>query len=464
VTAALAHTFAKLRPDFSFSKRELARRCGWWLRPESQWIDTFGAYAKLGTIVHHALAAVEGKGLLELPEDPSARAIFVKGRAWLMERKKERSDGRLLRMLRPEVAFAYDVASDTARELADPPGETNVRWYADKLLRLKYGILPTEVCGRLDLVGFGSDEWGPFAWIADYKCHFGPDFVTARSQLEIGALAVARAWKIDRVQAVGVHIWEEARENETGVFEEWIAEKDESGALLLGPSGVPELGAGALDAIAVAVRDELGDPDDDETPNPGPHCADRYCQAAAACPATLKAATSALSLVPAERLARGKYDVTEPTTSNDQAAWFLVALDLLEKFIEAKKAEVRAFADAQGGIVDHEGGLYSGKIVPRELPMLIGRPGALEALQALGLDFAIELRTSWTAMVEAGGGGKAGEALALKARLALRSLGATTQTEGPVYKSRKLKAGAQALAKTRGRKAKAGNDNAKGAA
>lgn len=398
----------------TFSRAELVRACGYWLRSDAVWSeDASSPYAAGGTRVHRALAILVAGGVLELPEEPELRALYARGREWLLEHRTGR--------LEAEAAFAYDLETGTGRRLEDPPG-AGARWYADATLRAKHGVRETEVCGRVDLLAVAWDEHGSFARIADYKCHFGPEWLDARAQLELSALAVARALGVDRVQAVGVHLWTDIETEE-----EWIGEhrRNADGE----PYGRPELGPDALRAIAEALAFDVAEAEGAQ-PTEGAHCMARYCPARLACPVTQAAVDSAVALIPAEQLAR-RHSFATPATTAEHGAWKLAAIALVRERLEAEEAEVKALADRLGGIVLSDGRVYGARVQPRESPILTV-PGALEVLQDMGLDFAVEPRTSWEAIAEL-----AGSARAKQARAALRAIGATKRTEGPVYAARK---------------------------
>ncbi len=400
-----------LRPDVTFSYAALAFLCSWWMQIDAQWIeDEESESSQGGTLLHHAMSSFStcGKGKELLPEgETTLHALYVQAKLWLVER---RGTGRLIG-LRSEKAFAYDLATRTARELVDPPGLEGTRWYADKELRPLHGIKPTEWCGRVDLWAWGTDAAGnSVLYLWDYKFHFQPDHLDARAQLEVGALALSRALGITRVIATAVHVWED-RVDDKEVYE-------------LGPADLNRI-ANEVDALARR-------PANDPQPLDGAHCKARYCPARASCPTTRAAAEDGINLIPAERLAKlpPRRPVGEPATTNDAAAWKLVAADLLEELAKAMRAEGRAYADANGGIVDSEGRVFSGQPQTTEKPDLTV-PGAVDVVLAHGGDFAIKEVTTWTALED-----EIGKPLALKVREELRKLNALNVSTFPVYKAR----------------------------
>jgi PD-(D/E)XK nuclease superfamily len=436
IAPAIAAEALPLRPDFSFSKGPLARSgCAFWLIPGVPWHDTAGDSAEMGTENHaamHAITTYETALLAyskstplgvpappapkppTLPENLGQYAMCVSARAWLEEQGLLRLPG-----LRAEVAFAFDLATGKGRELADPPGEP-ARWYADPELRAKYGVAPTEVCGRIDLLCFGMDGEGSFVRTLDYKFHFAPGApLSARGQMELCALAVSRALGVDRVRASALHVWEEGEP-----VEEEVLPLDEETGEVLGPM----LDAAALAKVETWLRGLAAIPANDVAID-GPHCKQRYCPARAACPVTGLAVEQ---LLPAETLARKK--LAEPIADAGHAAWALTAGDLLIEVGKQLIARANGYADEVGGFPLQKGGeVYGG------LPVVTTRPdltvaGAIEAVRALAPG-AIAEATTWTAIKRAGGA-----AAEKELRAALQDLGALKVSESIRYQARPMAA------------------------
>jgi hypothetical protein len=92
----------------------------------------------------------------------------------------------VLRGCTPEVAFAYDVVTDTAREL----GRGEDRDYDS--------VTETEIPCQLDLVGVAPDR--SRGLVLDHKTGFSRRSRAGRNaQLKFGALCVARTYQLDRV-------------------------------------------------------------------------------------------------------------------------------------------------------------------------------------------------------------------------------------------------------------------------
>lgn len=285
-----------LRPDVTFSYAALTERCRWWMLPGVTWHTAANEFSAGGDVVHAALAALATDGVLELPERPELRAMYVAARSTLLALGILHKDGTRLMGLRAEVAYAFDVETGRGRELVDPEGWPR-RWYADPAYRAKYDpagehggpLLATEICGRLDLVRWGADDHGEsYLEVLDYKCHFRPEWDEARAQLEIGALAAARANGTERVRATAIHVW---------------ADRDPVLERVGAPDDQPELGAFALMEIAARWYELAHPPANDPEPMPGPHCMGRYCPAIASCPTTA-AIVKEPGVIPPEKLVR----------------------------------------------------------------------------------------------------------------------------------------------------------------
>jgi hypothetical protein len=414
----------RLRPDWSFSKADLAKKCSWWMQEGVPWNDgPDTTYRSGGRVVHHALAVLTNDGAVTALEDPTLQAMYDIARSWLLEEsgylapaKGEtlypRPDGLAPRLdLRAEVAFAYDLETRTARELVDPPGERNPRWYADDALRAKHGIRESEVCGRVDLVCRGWDELGAFVEVLDWKFHFGPHFLSAEEQLKVCGLAVGRAYNIDRVRVRAMHVWDEGRPT---------------------PEELPEMGEVELDTVANWLEDLALDFVGAEA-HDGPHCTKRHCPAAVVCPKTTAAVNDSEDLVPADRLARGGgRSLTRPIKTVEDAAWTLTALELVKLALAAKLGELNAFVDQIGGL-PVEGGVYSGQPQPGE-SVDLSVPAAFEVLEQHDVELAIKKVVTWDDIKKIGGAARA-----RAVREACKARGAIKVTPKTVYDVRKPK-------------------------
>lgn len=119
--------------------------------------------------------------------------------------------------------------------------------------------------------------------------------------------------------------------------------------------------------------------------------------------------------------------------SDAEADWQLVACDLLEELIAAKKKRLEAYADARQGFRRSDGKIWSGQPQPRTSADLTA-PGAIQALRALGLEFAVEttVSTSWKAIKEL-----QGERGVTRAKEALGAIDALKTSTSTIYTARK---------------------------
>ena len=415
------------------------------------WDETTGPYAE-GGLVNHAFLASLVPGCHayahppEMPADDAQRAMIATAKAWMVKKGllvpassasllAKKGDLVAITGLRAEVAFAYDPVTGRARELVDPlplEGDTfDARWYTDPVKRAAYDgpggpILDREICMRLDLVCMGVDAWGPFLFVGDWKFHFGPrgEPVTAQTQVELGILTASRAYGIDRARGAGIHVWAFG-----DVLEEECGEKDEHGEFLLGEAGVPEFSDFGLATLADEVRVWATLPANDAAPVPGAHCKERYCPATAACSATLEAAAQ---LIPAETLARKP--IAGPLLDDEHAEWALTAGELLVEAGKQLVAKARKYADEHGGFRMKDGRVFSGLASTSYSPDL-SKPGALDLMAKMGLEFAVMSYTTWAAIKKEGG--EDGERIVQLARTELGKAGMLTPKKTVTYDARK---------------------------
>lgn len=96
-----------------------------------------------------------------------------------------------------EVAFAYDFENDTARELG-----RGAREYGD--------VKPTEIPCTLDVVGVRETDDGPIGFYCDYKSGFqNTKSITLRTQIDFGALCIARTYGCIRVEGQTANVRED---------------------------------------------------------------------------------------------------------------------------------------------------------------------------------------------------------------------------------------------------------------
>lgn len=309
------------------SRLPLATHCAWWARPE---VDApprpSSADAEVGTEVHAAIAAM----LAGQPEPAHSDEADPYLRAWRTAAVAR--DG-----WRPEVAVAYDPATDTAVEV---PAKGGHRDYSG----LSAGIIAgTADAVRVDPAG---------VVVADWKCAAGIDLhadpASDNLQIAFYALALCRAHGATEARVCVVRI------DADGVTEDWH-----------------DLDAAALDAVSWRVA-EIVAAIPRSRPTPGPWCAERWCPALAVCPAAA-ASTEAMILATAP---------APLAITADNAPRLLARLDLAEAACEAVRAGLRAYADAAGGIPLADGRIWRRHEEARESVALDGPAGA-EALAIL---------------------------------------------------------------------------------
>lgn len=191
--------------------------------------------------------------------------------------------------LATECAFAYDCATDSARELG----------HLDRRYR---DLAPYEIPGTMDLLIRGPGR----AVVVDYKSFAEVASAERNAQLATYALMVARAYGLDEVTVAIVYL--------TNVRRPSIA--------TLGPLD--------LDAHAARLRSLHADVMRPATPAPGAHC--RYCPAFLSCPAQQALALDVGDALPLEIERRIPFD-------DDQSA--AEAFDLLAR-IKTLSARIQA--------------------------------------------------------------------------------------------------------------------------
>lgn len=186
--------------------------------------------SRIGTLVHRA------RETGELPDDDEIAAICQR----ITEVHPEGN-------WRSEVAFAYDVAADAAREL----GANIDRQYA------AYGATPEEICGTVDALAVEGD----CVRIVDYKT--GWRYVGPHGwQMKFLALAAARAFGASKVEIIVLTAHRDDAHTESETFDVMD-----------------------LDSVAVELAQLVRDTKAPAAPVPGDWC--RYCPALQSCPTAL---------------------------------------------------------------------------------------------------------------------------------------------------------------------------------
>lgn len=325
------------------SSLPLLRSCQWWARPEVQAPEFVPTEAMmLGTEVHGAIEAI-------LAESDTPPVISDEAgeylRAWASWWQKAPLGAA---RWQPEVAFAYDPATDKAVRL-----ETTGRNYT--------AAQEGEIAGTVDAVGLFGDR----AVVVDWKT--GQDFagLTADArdnwQLRLYALCVSRYHKVDTVEVVIARIT---------------------------PDGVRTthytLDSLELDAVAEEVRGLVAKIEKSE-PQQGAHC--RRCRAVSVCPSTAKA-QEALVATPVSL-----------TITKDNAGPLLLRLRQVQAACEQVEAALKRYAiENPYGIELGNGKRWVRQAVDRESINLNGAEMAmgLAALAAVDVDDCVETKVTVT--------------------------------------------------------------------
>lgn len=289
------------------SKAGLAIECSFWLHDHVP-LDTSpaGPAADEGTAVH---ALIEndirgGDGAVVLPplSPDGALRVEAKFTAWKAWAKKERRIG-----WRPEVAYAYDPSTDTARELV----QRGHRDYS--------GVKPGEVAMQLDVVTMGADADGPLAEVIDWKTGRDVEPALTNGQLGVAALAVSRVMGVDRVRVRLVYIGEDGVHEDSAVLE-----------------------ALDLDMVRHHMRRVVGSPD--TTPKPGPHCSGMYCNARHQCPAIVGDMAQLVNVPPADM----RTLVAGALVTPEDAGFAHVRLRAIKDAVAAVEERIKSIVETHG--------------------------------------------------------------------------------------------------------------------
>lgn len=369
-----------------------ARRCLWWARGDVELPQRQPSReAALGTALHSAFELqLHGKASIEhLYDDLDDDQIDTFDASLKRWQEWWPSVYETMPSWKAEVAVAWDVKTGKARPL-------------ERASHREYGELGDyEVPGTVDAVGY------------DYNVLAVIDWKTGRQQVESPATNPQLAHNGGAMAA--------------------LQDMPEVGVtyVKVSPDSVYVAETAMLDVFSFeATRDELRtmlDGIPTSKPVPGPWC--QWCPAKGICPET---ATSVEQVVEASALVR-RVPISLTIRDNDHAAGMLTAVDAVENFIAELKTRLRAYADANGGILMPDGTVYSRTDVTSERPDL-GVDGADEVLIEAGLQAAIKLSTTWAEIKKLGG--KDAEK---RVREALKGIGAVRSTTVPRYEAKAKK-------------------------
>jgi hypothetical protein len=302
----------------SASKFALLRECRYWARADvPHGADRGSRESTRGTEVHAAIEAyVLGRAIPE-PNTDEAHAMWRHAHAWLAKR----APGSLA----VEEPFVFDPATGTAVMLSpilEELGLSGARPYAEPVAWAKiveaHRLGPDAIPMTLDLI-----EDGEVATIYDWTTSGWAGGATdKRAQLSLNALALARAWGVERVRIVRLLLTVEGlEETELAILDDFdFAQIEGEIASLLG-------------AIA-------GSP-----PTPGLWCRELYCPDRETCPATKGAIEQ---VVPAASLVRFRF--TREIESEEHASALLPLAKLASAYVEGVEDALKDWARTHGPI------------------------------------------------------------------------------------------------------------------
>lgn len=327
----------------SASKLPLFQRCTFSARPEIELPpDEPSEQSRLGTARHTVYAAI-------LERTPITAEMLVAGditemhvatvRAWIEDTIPLGAEVIV------ERAFAYDLQTDTARELP----RAGHRDYSQ--------ARPGELVGTVDLAWIFEGV----LYLRDWKCGRWDRVDPARTNGQLRALGlfVARTRGLDTVD-VGPLLVADSGD---------VADHDHARMDVFDLDGVADELRTLPARVAVS------------TPVPGTWCAEKYCSLNGHCPAHLEAARNLPTITRSAALA------PIPTTAAE-AALLVELLPMMEAYVEAAGRGLRAWSDAHGLLRMPNDRLWGARLAPRET--VKPTPEALEVLRAHGVGAAIE--------------------------------------------------------------------------
>jgi hypothetical protein len=285
------------------SKMSLFQKCQWWARPDVIVKDRplSSSEANLGKAVHAAIEThILGSGTAETF---GADAEVVNRMLWAWQDSQWSGI-----KWEPEVAFAYDPATGSARTLG-----------RGREAYVNAG--PTEITGTVDAIY----QDGTQITIADWKTgrQSGLQSAEENAQLRFYALCAARAYGAESVRVLVVRVGEGGTQHSEAVLDDFdlAAFEDEFRARL---KTIPQA-----------------------RPQNGHHCT--YCPAVSVCPAT---AIAEETLVPTEPRPIG---IQGP----QHASWLLHRLRAIEARCEEMREILKQYVDTVGPIPLEDGKVWT---------------------------------------------------------------------------------------------------------
>lgn len=398
--------------QLSGSKLQLESLCSWWAQPDVPHADVGPREARaVGTAVHRCIRNViadgqadVGAACLGLSKDEAVKVanIYNAWAEWF-------APGPPCAGTAAEVTYAFDVSTRASRIL----GVDLDRRYEEA------GLLPTEIPVTVDLVERAHDVIAVYDWKTGAQRY--RQGIEEHAQLRAGGMCAARTIGISSVRIIVAYL------SEDGV--------DESAA------GLDEFDFAAIEESLVAAHARVTSSPE---PRPGPHCADMWCPAIAACPSSAQAtreleegarSPSAALLVPNAAAIR----------SREQAATMLTKLKQIDAMSEACWRALKAYVDANGPVPVGEDQEYAAVTKSRDSIRL--SDDALRFLRGVlgeSTDKAVKTTITKESIADATralvGGGKKRTALEREVLQGLEQLGAvhvSTFTTHEVVKRKK---------------------------
>ena len=306
----------------SGSRVDLLLACGYAFNGQKWPRDESGDAARIGNAVHYVAAkTVNGS---------DAPLVTLVADALASEKIAADSDlaAQVIDLIpgdfaapdgaRAEVAYAWDYETGAVRELGVDIGRD-------------YSIAPTEIAGTADIVHVGDR-----VLIADWKTGMKPPRAQGNGQLMFLAMCATRLASVDSARLEirhvrpGGDVWIDSAE--VSRFDLDVFESELSDAIMAAPSSAP---------------------------NPGAHCAGKYCPLRAICPATVA------TVDPAPAYPLALYEAGE-IQGDAHAEWLLHRIESAAELLVAVKEKVKQYVDAHGPIELSDGRKYGPYVVVRE--------------------------------------------------------------------------------------------------
>ena len=306
----------------SGSRVDLILACGYAFNGQKWPLDESGDAARVGNAVHYVAAkSINGSERMSANLiDHALEAAGIAADSPMVEAVREMIPGDFAAPdgARAEVAYAWDYETGAVCELGVDIGRD-------------YQLDPTEIAGTADIVHVGDR-----VLIADWKTGMKPPRAQGNGQLMFLAMCATRLASVDSARLEirhvrpGGDVWIDSAE--VSRFDLDVFESELSDAIMAAPSSAP---------------------------NPGAHCAGKYCPLRAVCPATVATVDPA----PAYPLALHEAGEIQ---GDAHAEWLLHRIESAAELLVAVKEKVKQYVDAHGPIELSDGRKYGPYVVLRE--------------------------------------------------------------------------------------------------